>query len=53
MGFKNARENVVHGFGNLVVYLVPLEKFWKNFGNIFKGACTNADVSSRPFLQAS
>ena len=34
-GFQNANENVLHGFGNLVIWR------WKSFGNIFEGVCAN------------
>ena len=40
MGFQNANENVLHGFGTLVIRL------WTSFGNIFKGVCTNPGLTN-------
>ena len=38
MEFQNAKENVSHGFGNLVIWL------WKSFRNVIKLVCTNLDT---------
>jgi len=35
MAFQNAKKNVFHGFGKLVIWL------WKSFGNILKGLFTH------------
>ena len=43
MGFQNANEIMLHGFGNFVIWL------WKSFGKICKGAGTNpCNLSSNP-----